>query len=281
MPRSRVLKLRRRDVCLICASDLDAGTMAFWDAERKNVTCLDCRHAAAPAADVAKPERQVLDRGTPGASANRRNERLHLRREEQARNPYGRLSGIYLALTTDPQSTVAWAKGSHGERLLGQYLDTIHDEQSAVVLHDRRIPGTRANIDHIAITRSGRVWAIDAKNYTGKVRHVDKGGWLSRDFRLYVGRRDCTKLVDGMARQVNAIRAALGQPLIEEFEVEIRPALCFVGAEWSLFAKPFMLRDVWIGRPKALGERLRAKGQLAPEHVIALAGRVAAALPPA
>ncbi len=37
------------------------------------------------------------------------------------------------------------------------------------MLHDRRIPGSRANIDHIAIATSG-VWVIDAKRYKGKVQ---------------------------------------------------------------------------------------------------------------
>jgi hypothetical protein len=90
----------------------------------------------------------------------------------------------------EPQSTIAWAQGGRGERLLGDYLEKIQDDRSVVVLHDRRIPGTRANIDHIAITRSGGVWAIDAKNYTGKVQRLDKGGWFSTDLRLYVGHRD-------------------------------------------------------------------------------------------
>jgi hypothetical protein len=43
-----------------------------------------------------------------------------------------------------------------------------------------------------------------------------------------------------------------------EFGVEVRAALCFVSAEWSLFAKPFALDEVWTGWPKALGERLLA-----------------------
>jgi len=63
------------------------------------------------------------------------------------------------------------------------------------VLHDRRIPGTRANIDHIAIAPSG-LWAIDAKHYKGRVEHVDKGGWFLTDWRLLVGGRDKTGLVE-------------------------------------------------------------------------------------
>ena len=209
MAGSRQLKLRRPDRCVACDATLPVGTVAFWDSEAKTVTCLDCLVGV----DVAKPSGEVtvaevaLDRGAPGASARRRYERLHAQREQRAREKFGRLSGAYLALTNDPQSTVAWAQGSRGERLHGEYLEKIQDERVVVVLHDRRIPRTRANIDHIAITRSGTVWAIDAKNYSGKVQRIDEGGWFSSDLRLYVGRHDCTKLVHGMAKQVDALRS--------------------------------------------------------------------------
>lgn len=194
MAGSRRLKLRRPDRCVACDLALAPGTMAFWDADAKTVTCLDCL-AGADVSPNAEPvsEELALERGVPGASARRRYERLHARRETQAREKFGRLGGVYLALSHDPQSTFAWAQGSRGERLLGEYLERIQDERVVVVLHDRRIPGTRANIDHIAITRSGTVWAIDAKNYSGKVQRIDKGGWFSTDVRLYVGRRDCNE----------------------------------------------------------------------------------------
>jgi hypothetical protein len=115
----------------------------------------------------------------------------------------------------------------------------------------------------------------------GKVRRIDKGGWFSTDLRLYVGRRDCTRLVHGMAKQVDAIRTALGETVVREFSVNVRSALCFVGAEWSLFAKPFELSGVWIGWPKPLSDRLRDEGELTPEHLASLTGFVAGALPPA
>ena len=273
---------------MVCETALAAGTVAYWNAEAKSVTCLDCLETkvtaerdAETAEAIVEPAAPALDRGTAGASARRRYEHLHSRREERVRDRYGRLGGIYLALTDEPQSTVAWAQGSRGEGLLGGLLEKIHDERTVIVLHDRRIPGTRANIDHIAVTQSGAIWAIDAKNYTGKVQKIDKGGWFSSDLRLYVGRRDCTKLVSGMANQLAAIRTALGEPLMQEFGVQPRAALCFVNGEWSLFAKPFALDEVWIGWPKALGERLRGSGELAPEHLMTLARRVADALPAA
>lgn len=283
MAGSRRLKLRRPDRCVACDLALPAGTVAFWDAGAKTVTCLNCLAGADVSGPNGGPIRDEvpLDRGVPGTSARRRYERLHAQREQRAREKFGRLGGVYLALTNDPQSTVAWAQGSRGERLLGEHLEKIQDERVVVVLHDRRIPGTRANIDHVAVTRSGVIWAIDAKNYSGKVQRVDKGGWFSTDLRLYVGRRDCTKLLQGMEKQVDAIHTALGETVTRDFGVTVRSALCFVSAEWSLFAKPFALGDVWIGWPKPLADRLREPGELSREEIGSLVRSVANALPPA
>ena len=113
------------------------------------------------------------------------------------------------------------------------------------------------------------------------MQRIDKGGWFSTDQRLYVGRRDCTKLVGGMGKQIEAIRSALGEALVQEFGVDVKAALCFVDAEWLLFAKPFSLEGVWVGWAKALGEQLLANGPLEAPHLMTLARRVATALPPA
>jgi hypothetical protein len=140
----------------------------------------------------------------------RRYDKLQAKRQDDVKQKLRRhLGGVYLALSEEPQPTRAWRVGSKGERALGQYLESLHDDSRVVVLHDRRIRGSRANIDHIVICRGG-IYAIDDKNHTGKVQRIDKGGWFSTDLRLYLGRRDCTELVSGMEKQVAAIEAALG-----------------------------------------------------------------------
>lgn len=58
-----------------------------------------------------------------------------------------------------------------GEERLGTRLNELADD-SLRMLHDRRIPRSRANIDHLAVTRSG-VFVIDAKKYKGRTEAQD------------------------------------------------------------------------------------------------------------
>ena len=112
-----------------------------------------------------------------------------------------KLGGLILAVSDTPQSTNAWDTGAIGEERLGARLNELASD-SLRVLHDRRIPKSRANIDHLAITPSG-VFVIDAKKYKGRPDLQVEGGILRpRVEKLMVGKRDRTSLVDGVLKQV-------------------------------------------------------------------------------
>lgn len=211
-----------------------------------------------------------------GGSAQHEYDRRVARRERRIRQGHPILGGVILTLSDEPQSTTAWAHGAAGERRVGELLDGLSDA-GVVALHDRRIPGTKANVDHLAVTASG-VWVIDAKRYEGLVAKKDVGGWFSTDERLFVGRRDCTKLIEGMGRQVNVVRGALG---VTWAQLPVLPLLCFVDAEWGWFAKPFTLDGVTVAWPKATAEMLRQPGTLNPGQVQQVANHLASQLPPA
>lgn len=66
-----------------------------------------------------------------------------------------------------PASARAWATGARGEIVTGRLLLPL-TAIGAVVLHDRRIPRSRANIDHIVVSPAG-VWIVETKNYRGAV----------------------------------------------------------------------------------------------------------------
>lgn len=179
-------------------------------------------------------------------------------------------------MTDEPASTTAWARGAAGERKVGAVLDTLRGS-GAVVLHDRRIPGSRANIDHVVVARSG-VWVIDTKRYRGQVARRDVGGWFTTDVRLMVGRRDCTALVAAMGRQVKAARHALGA---SRAAVPVHPVLCFVDAEWGWFSRPFTVDGVTVAWPKATARMIDGDGPVLEADTVAeVATRLAAHLPP-
>lgn len=224
---------------------------------------------------VAPSGRGPIDTGVPGASARAEFEqrKAKRRREVEDRWGTGRIGRIAQRLTDDPQSTKSWSQGAAGEERVAQVLATRLGDR-AVVLHDRRVPGTRGNIDHIAVASSG-VWVIDAKRYRGKVECREVGGWFRTDLRLYVKGRDRTKLVDGMQWQRDAVVRALGGA-----DVPVRCVLAVVGADWDLLQRPFTIDDVLVAWPKKLPKLIAALGRLDAAEVDRVAGLLAAALPP-
>lgn len=289
--------LKRADRCRECGAELPVGTRAEWNSDLRVVTCVPCVEARPPApmapsdemAAPAPPPGSVssesvdsvveegpapIDVGVPGASARQEHQRRQAKRERRIEEKWGtgRLGRIAKALSDDPQSTRAWKEGAIGEERVAQVL-TERLGDTAVLLHDRKVPGTRGNIDHIAVASSG-VWIIDAKRYKGRVEKRDKGGWFRTDFHLYVGGRDRTKLVEAMGWQHDAVRSALGDE-----DVPVHTALTFVGAEWPLlFPKPLRIGGVLVSWPAKLADLIGEPGPLDDEVVERIARTLATAL---
>lgn len=195
------MKLRYAGTCRLCGIALDKGALAIYERATKSVRCVECEPApvaldAINATPVAEPEEPSGD--VAGASARREYELRKAKREDRIRAKHPKLGGLILALSDVPQSTTAWASGAKGEAMLGERLDR-HVSESVAVLHDRRIPGTKANIDHIVVTMGG-VFVVDAKRYVNKRPELKVEGGILRPRveKLLVGGRDRTKLVDGL-----------------------------------------------------------------------------------
>ena len=71
--------------------------------------------------------------------------------------------------------TRAWHRGATGERRTARLLGRL-ERDGWCVLHDLAVPGSRANIDHLAIGPGG-VFVVDSKLYTGKLQ-LGAGGSL-------------------------------------------------------------------------------------------------------
>lgn len=194
------------------------------------------------------------------------------------RERLGPLSGVVLAVSSGPQHEQAWARGAEGEAKLARKLERWTAGHDVVLLHDRRMPRSRANIDHLAIGPSG-VTVIDAKRYSGRITVERRGGLLhDRTEHLRVHRRDKTKLVDGVLAQADAVRAVLaGGPYAT---VPVRAVLCFVDGDWPLFGR-LEVRGVPVLPPRQTAKLCRDDGPLDRAGVQELARDLARLLPAA
>lgn len=310
-PDRKIMRLRYADVCRLCATPVAQGVTAVYERQARSVLCLPCaepKPAPAPApvvsafvdtveaphvveaGDAVETGNAVeavaappfgaevsYTQGAAGLSARREHKRRHAKRENAIRAAHPKLGGLILALSDDPQSTRAWARGAVGEERLGTRLDSTAGPLVRV-LHDRRIPATRANIDHIAVCPSGVV-VIDAKRYQGRPTLRVEGGILRpRVEKLLVGRRDCTRLVDGVLKQVELVSHATSGA---HGEVPVLGMLCFVDADWPLVGGSFTVNGVYVGWPKKAASYLQQPGPLDEPAIASLADAIAAAFPAA
>lgn len=288
----RLHKLRWPTSCATCATALPGGSEAWWDSKRKEARCPSCH---ANAAERPAPAVAPIDRGAAGASARREyekrsaRERAHKeafvasddawRKSVKEEHPVvGRLAS---ALTPKPtigpesQATAAWKQGESGELRVAEILDGL---KGISALHDRKIPGSRANIDHVAVGPAG-VFVIDAKKYTGGVEKRNVGGWFRVDERLYVGGRDRSKVIDGVRSQMEIVQACLSTA---QARISVHGVVCFVGAEWPLvFRRPIRMSGVTALWPKALSELVGKTGPLDRKAIDETTELLASALKPA
>lgn len=238
-PDEKRMRLRYAGTCRLCARGLSAGADAVYERVSKTVRCIDCAGGATDS-----------DPGAPGASARREYERRRDNREQRIRSDHPKLGGLILALTDEPQSTNAWERGAVGEELMAQRLTDL--PETFRILHDRRIRGARANIDHIVIGPTG-VWVIDAKRYVGKrpALRVEGGLIRARVESLRIGGRDGTKLVQGVQSQVERVTAAL-----REAAPPVTGVLCFLEADWPLIGGSFSVDGIHVLWPRLLVQRV-------------------------
>lgn len=269
-PQFHPLRLRYPGTCIACGAVLPKGTDAMRDPASRKVRCIECPGSEATAGWAG------IDEGVAGRSAAAKHDRLVARREERVTDRWGRnLGRVVLALTEEPASTKAWASGAAGEEALGRALDGLAD---VTVLHDRQVPRTRGNIDHLVIAPAG-IFVVDAKNHRGLVAVRDRGGFFRTDLRLYVGGRDHSDLADGMGWQVDAVRVTLAVSRLAEL-APVTPVLCFTRADWPWFRPPTSFRGVRLEGPTSLRRLVCGPRVIGAETVAALVRIVATAFPP-
>jgi hypothetical protein len=276
----KVLVLRRDGVCDSCGATLLTGVKGQWNSATKKARCLEhgvITKTQVGAEEIIMPE---PNRSTAGKSSKEKYGELHDVEEENIRKRYGRfkrLAEVAVILHDDSQRTRNWKVGSVGEEVVGGRLDLLAQELGFAVLHDRRRPPTKANIDHLVVTPAG-VFVVDAKNYEGQIE-VRHPGWFSDDAdQLFINGRNRTKIVDGVKKQVAQVESVL---LNTEIQIPIFGILTFVVGPLHLFIVQEKISGIFLSTQRGIEKILRRPGPHSNAHIKATAKLLALKFPEA
>jgi hypothetical protein len=177
---------------------------------------------------------------------------------------------LVLGLLVTPNSVTAWSTGAEGERLTARQLAQLEPD-GFVILHDRRMPGSRrANIDHVVIGPPG-VFVVETKSLSGKVE--------VRGDDVYVAGRRRTRMLDEARREAMGVGVALAAEL-EELELGVTPVIVVHRARLPFFRS--VAGGIRIVSGSDLVGALRgAEPVLSPEEVEWLASTADSHLVPA
>jgi Nuclease-related domain len=150
----------------------------------------------------------------------------------------------------------AWRRGAAGERRTARLLARL-ERDGWVTLHDLAVPGSRANLDHLAIGPGG-VFVIDSKQYRGRLQ-LDASG------QLWHGHYPLAPTLGTVSFEADQAAQVLPDP-----GMAVVPIVAVHGAQvpWGKVVTPG--RPGRVG-PAAAKHASRPPAMLGPERVAALA----------
>ena len=164
-------------------------------------------------------------------------------------------AGWGLRFRPSPEA-IAWRRGAAGERRTARLLGPL-ERQGWVVLHDLAVPGSRANIDHLAVGPGG-IFVVDSKQYRGRLK-LDPSG------RLRHGRYPLASTLQAVSFEADQAAKVLPDP-----GVVVVPIVAVHGAQvpWG----KMVMNGVPIVPAQRLPSMLRQlPAVLGPERVVDLA----------
>ncbi|GII05732.1 nuclease-related domain-containing protein [Planobispora takensis] len=163
-----------------------------------------------------------------------------------------------------------WRQGAKGERKTARMLRPLR-RRGYAVLHDRALPGSSANVDHLVIGPNG-VFVVDSKNWNRNKRITTRGRYV------HIGSTWGDAAVKGAvyeARRVaEGLGAALGQP------VEVTPVLAIHGPTLPLL-RVMKVEGVALLRASQVRHWItRGSARLGEQEVARLAAAAERLFPP-
>ncbi len=153
------------------------------------------------------------------------------------------------------------------------------EAKGVVSLHNRRVPGRRGRMEHIAVGAAG-IYVVDVlhfKNASIEVRPAD-GPHAGTD-DLVVGGRVLTPAARAVAQRVEVLRMILLSAGLAD--VPVTGALCFVDGLLPLSVSDLQVEGMHVLRPSGLTALVAAAGSISPRDCETLREFLAQRLPAA
>jgi Nuclease-related domain len=120
-----------------------------------------------------------------------------------------------------PDEIEAWRADARAERRNARSLDRLA-RAGFTVLHDRSLPDSAGNIDHLVVGPSG-AWLVETDTHAGPLRRNQAGLWSGK-----IPLRPMLSLVSWMADKV---ATALVTDLPDGWQIDAQPVVAFARAE--------------------------------------------------
>ena len=174
--------------------------------------------------------------------------------------------GLMEALSADSRLETRWARRAESAERVRRLEDLLAGS-GVRLLNERRVPGARATVDHLAVGPRG-VTVIVAVYEKGRARVVDG--------RLLIDGEDRTTLVRDLMRQVEVIRLGLAASP----SIPVNGAICWVEPDGLPRLRKLELGGILIDGPRAIAEELRRPGSVSAKRARQIAGVLDRRLPP-
>ncbi|MEO6411183.1 MAG: nuclease-related domain-containing protein [Pedococcus sp.] len=151
------------------------------------------------------------------------------------------------------------------------------EARGVVSLHNRRVPGRRGRMEHIAVGAGG-IYVVDVlhfKNASIEVRHADGPDAGTDD--LVVGGRVLTPAARAVAQRVEVLRMILLSAGLAD--VPVTGALCFVDGLLPLSVSDLQVEGMHVLRPSGLTALVAASGSISQRDCETLREFLAERLP--
>jgi len=187
-------------------------------------------------------------------------------RQSGLRRRRGRFTTLMEAMSADARHESHWSRTAESEER-ARRLESLLAGSGNWLLSDRRVPGARTVVDHLAIGPQG-VTVIDAVDEPGRVRVIEGS--------LLVNGEDRSTLVRDVMRQIEVIRLGLAASP----SIPVNGAICWIESDGLPRLRKLELGGILIDGARALADELRRPGPVSAKRARQIAGVLDRRLPP-